>query len=316
MKKTTTKEITEKDNLNLLKKFTCKDKANKTNYNTCVTTELLTVTNNTVNTTLTINNDPKEKKVYSLDGNILMNSTVDYDDYKFIKHNLIDTYITLDTEIIKSIYLALELASKDDEKTAGVYLTYNNGILDITSTNSYAMYNKSFNFKHDKDFSFLIPSFILKGISSELNKFKCELKIYFSENNDTLNFSYLNRNIYTIDNKFNFPKYKEIIESFKKNEYIDFSKIDLTKVYEYSKKNKDSKYGCKFDFNRNVISTLNYQDNIETTGTYKDVISLNLEFLQTVLKVSTKVYINNKHAMIGAFNDTESVFLMPIAMRD
>ena len=127
--------------------------------------------------------------------------------------------------------------------------------------------------------------------------------------------SYLNRNIYTINRNLSFPKYKEIIESFKKNEYIDFSNIDLTAAYEYSKKNKE-KYGCKFDFNNNIISTFNYQDNIETTGTYKDVISLNLNFLQTVLKVSNKLYINNKHSMIGAFNDTESVFLMPIAMRD
>ena len=315
MKKTTTKEIviTEKDNLNLLKKFTCKDNDMKHNYKTCITSESTTTTNNGYTTTLTIYNKPKEKKVYSLEGNFLMNSTVDYDDYNFIKHNLIDTYITLDTEIIKSIYLALELASKDDERTAGVDLTYKNGILDITSTNSYAMYNKSFNFQYNKEFSFLIPGFILKDIKTELNKFKCEIKIYF--NDDTLQISYLNRNIYTINRNLSFPKYKEIIESFKKNEYIDFSNIDLTAAYEYSKKNKE-KYGCKFDFNNNIISTFNYQDNIETTGTYKDVISLNLNFLQTVLKVSNKLYINNKHSMIGAFSDTESVFLMPIAMRD
>lgn len=317
MEKEATKQPTEKNNLNLLKKFTCKDKRHKTNYNTCITTELLTITNNSIDTTLTINNSPNEKNVYSLDGSILMNSTVEYGNYKFIEHNLSDTCIVLNQDMIKCMYLALELASNDaDNKSiAGVYLTYKNGILDVTSTNSYAMYNNSFEYEYNKEFSFLIPSFILKNIKAELSKFKCKLKICFSDENNGISFNYLNRNIYTIDNKFSFPNYKGIIEDFKKNEYVDFSKIDLTVAHEYSKKNKE-KYACKFDFSNNVISTLNFQDNISVTGTYENVIALNIEFLKTLLKVSNKVYINSKNEMIATFNDTEAAFLMPVALRD
>lgn len=327
VKKSTTSKVkvpTDKDDINLLKKFTCKVKHRKSNFNMAIAEAGEIKTTDFENTVIIKNDKYNNNEIYDLTGSILLKSNNDIEDFKQPLYNTDNSgiEINLNNDIMNCIFKALDYSDKSGINKAlqGVYLECIENKLNIVASDSYRLYKNEFEFNSDY-FNVLLPFELLNGIKQDYNKFnngslKIELYNKNSINNNFIKVSYSNRVTYSQITDLPFPNFKELLKSITYNEYIDFSKVDINEYMEYSKLNTNNKYACYFNFDIYQIRTENNKFEINTSGSYVGKIGLNSKFLNDMLKIDKKVYMKNSSSMCYAKNGNEISLLMPIAFMD
>ncbi|MGL5749453.1 MAG: hypothetical protein ACRCXT_02910 [Paraclostridium sp.] len=318
------KEATEKDNLNLLKKFTCKEKHRSSNYNLAIAENGEIKTTNFTNTLIIKDNKYNENNIFDLNGSILLKSHADIEDFKMPVWNTESNdniKVELNKSIMDTIFKALECSHKSNEMMHihGVLLECKNNILNIVSTDSYRLYKNEFEL-NSKDFKILINHDLLNCIKMDYNKLgdTVELNIFVSNNigNSFIELKYSNRLFLSKITDFPFPNYISLIESMNNHEYIEFDNDKkLNEILEYSK-NNPKKYNSFFYFNENKVKTAGIELELNFNGTYKNKVGLNVKFLMDMLRVDKKIYMKNSSTMVYAKNEKELSILMPLAFRE
>ncbi|MGL5189126.1 MAG: hypothetical protein ACRC7S_05650 [Cetobacterium sp.] len=313
------KEATEKDDLNLLKKFTCKEKHRKSNYNLAIAESGEIKTTNFENTLFIKDDKYNENNIFELSGSMLLKSNADIEDFKMPVFNT-ESNDNISFKLNKNIMdIILNKAlvygdNKDNIAIYGVHLECKNNVLYIVSTDSYRLYKNEYELNSNKDFKITLSYDLLNNIKTDYNKLGdiVELNIF----SNFIELKYSNRVFLSKITDMPFPNYISLIESMKNHEYIEFNNDQkINEIFEYSKNNPD-KYNSFFYFDENKVKTAGIELELNLNGTYKNKVGLNVKFLIDMLKVDKKVYMKNSSTMVYAQNEKELSILMPLAFRD
>ncbi|MEG1150455.1 MAG: hypothetical protein RSE17_04135 [Bacilli bacterium] len=316
------KEATEKDNLNLLKKFTCKEKYRKTNYNLAISGAGEVKTTNFENTLIIKDDKYNENNIFDLSGSMLLKSNADIEDFKMpVFNNESNDNIKIElNKNIMDIILNKALVYGDNKENIaiyGVHLECKNNVLYIVGTDTYRMYKNEFEL-NSKDFKITLSYDLLNNIKTDYNKLGdiVELNIFTNNNigSSFIELKYSNRILISKLIDIPYPNYKNITDSTNHHEYTEF-KQDLNELLEYSKNNKD-KYAVLFNFANYEAKTADFKTEVNTSGNFEGRVYLNVKFLIELLKVNKKVYMKNSSTMVYAQNEKELSILMPLAFRD
>ncbi|MEG1010093.1 MAG: hypothetical protein RSF67_09840 [Clostridia bacterium] len=316
------KEATEKDNLNLLKKFTCKEKYRKTNYNLAISGAGEVKTTNFENTLIIKDDKYNENNIFDLSGSMLLKSNADIEDFKMpVFNNESNDNIKIElNKNIMDIILNKALVYGDNKENIaiyGVHLECKNNVLYIVGTDTYRMYKNEFEL-NSKDFKITLSYDLLNNIKTDYNKLGdiVELNIFTNNNigSSFIELKYSNRILISKLIDIPYPNYKTITDSTNHHEYTEF-KQDLNELLEYSKNNKD-KYAVLFNFANYEAKTADFKTEVNTSGNFEGRVYLNVKFLIELLKVNKKVYMKNSSTMVYAQNEKELSILMPLAFRD
>lgn len=310
------KEATEKDNLNLLKKFTCKEKYRKSNYNLAIAENGEIKTTNFENTLFIKDNKYNENNIFDLSGTMLLKSNADIEDFKMPVFNT-GSNDNIKIELNKNIMdIILNKAlvygdNKNNIAIYGVHLECKNNVLYIVGTDTYRMYKNEFEL-NSQDFKITLNYDLLNNIKSDYNKLGdvVELNIF----SNFIELKYSNRILISKLIDIPYPNYKIITDSTNHHEYTEF-KQDLNELLEYSKNNKD-KYAALFNFANYEAKTADFKTEVNTSGNFEGRVYLNVKFLIELLKVDKKVYMKNSSTMVYAQNEKELSILMPLAFID
>lgn len=310
------KEATEKDDINLLKKFTCKEKYRKSNYNLAITGNSEIKTTNFENTLIIKDDKYNVDNIFDLSGSILLKTNADIEDFKMPVFNT-ESNDNIKIELNKNIMdIILNKAlvygdNKDNIAIYGVHLECKNNVLYIVGTDTYRMYKNEFEL-NSKDFKITLSYDLLNNIKSDYNKLGdiVELNIF----SNFIELKYSNRILISKLIDIPYPNYKTITNSTNHHESVEF-KQDLNELLEYSKNNKD-KYAVLFNFANYEAKTADFKTEVNTSGNFEGKVYLNVKFLIELLKVNKKVYMKNSSTMVYAQNEKELSILMPLALRD
>lgn len=319
---------TEKDDLNILKKFSSKTRYHKIN-NIALLENGYLKSSDYENTIYIKQQDAmQDPTIYDITSKSLIKNLnkelyeIDIPKLKEFTENSIK--IELTNEIINSIIKANEIVGTSENLSLyGVRFECTNNVLSIVSTDSYKMYFNQMPLKSN-DFSFTINKDFVNMVKADLLKFGTNEVVVLEYDNNDLRLTYQNRVATSKCTDFAFCDYKSLIQRFSFTGYADMEGIDFAKLESICSLNGKYKNVAIFNIKHNSIECIPMDEiqeknkevyNIKDNTIEEIQIGLNVKWLSQIFKSmnTTKIHMlkNNSATKIENEGTNEFIILMP-----